>query len=384
MPRAFLTLVTASALMLGLPAVAAERCGKAEFGAVIDDTGAKLRKLNSDTQPRIQARMRELGARHGWAESEIEEKAYHLLLDEETRSLDEQAGELLARFDRLGDEGPEAARPCERLAELKTVAAQVLEVTAAKSAHVSVRLEAALRPAVAATPPAPVKPPAAKTAPQPEPKADPKIARPAAPPPPAKTAPSAAPVPWQTETSRETSPSKPDVRAVLPPRVEASPEQEFTVEDIQAAGRGFFGSISAGLASVIEYAFQQYGRPNGYMLGREGGGAFLAGLRYGQGKMVTKAHGEQKVFWQGPSVGYDFGLAGSRVMVLVYNLRNTEEIYTRFAGIDGSAYLVGGVGITFLKKGRLVLAPIRTGLGLRLGANIGYLKFTPQASLNPF
>ncbi len=135
---------------------------------------------------------------------------------------------------------------------------------------------------------------------------------------------------------------------------------------------------------MIDYAFVTYGRPTGYILGNEGGGAFLAGLRYGDGQLVTKLGGERKIYWQGPSVGYDVGVAGSRVMVLVYNIKEHEQMFTRFLGVDGSAYLVGGVGITFLKRGPLVLAPIRTGLGLRLGANVGYLKFTPKPSLNPF
>ena len=135
---------------------------------------------------------------------------------------------------------------------------------------------------------------------------------------------------------------------------------------------------------MIDYAFTKYGKPSGYIIGSEGGGAFLAGLRYGDGNLVTKLAGERKVYWQGPSVGYDFGAAGSQVMFLVYNVTDAEQLYSRFAGVDGSAYLVGGVGITFLKKGPIVLAPIRTGLGLRIGANIGYLKFTPTPSLNPF
>jgi hypothetical protein len=135
---------------------------------------------------------------------------------------------------------------------------------------------------------------------------------------------------------------------------------------------------------VIEYAFRSYGRPNGYILGTEAGGAMLAGLRYGEGKLVTKFGGERKVYWQGPSVGFDFGLAGSRVMFLVYHLQQPGDLLTRFAGIEGSAYVVGGVGITFLKKGPLIIAPIRTGLGLRIGANVGYLKFTAQPKINPF
>lgn len=158
----------------------------------------------------------------------------------------------------------------------------------------------------------------------------------------------------------------------------------YSPEEINAAGRGVFGSISAGLASVIDFAFQKYGRPTGYILGDEGGGAFFAGLRYGQGRLVTKQQGERRVYWQGPSAGFDFGLAGSQVMFLVYNVDDQDQLYQRFTGVDGSAYLVGGVGITFMKRGKVILAPIRTGLGLRVGANLGYLKFTSSPSLNPF
>lgn len=177
---------------------------------------------------------------------------------------------------------------------------------------------------------------------------------------------------------------EPDFLAGLPPYLHEAEDLEYSVEEVRDAGRGLFGSISAGLASVIEYAFQTYGRPNGYILGSEGGAALLAGLRYGDGRLVTKLTGEHKVYWQGPSVGYDVGLAGSRVMFLVYNLKEPDDLFARFIGVDGSAYVVGGVGMTFLKKGSVVLAPIRTGLGLRVGANVGYLKFTPERSLNPF
>lgn len=158
----------------------------------------------------------------------------------------------------------------------------------------------------------------------------------------------------------------------------------YSPDEISSAGRGFFGTISAGLASVIDHAFQKFGRPTGYILGEEGGGAFIAGLRYGEGRVVTKLQGDRKIYWQGPSAGFDFGLAGSQVMFLVYDVTDHEQLFQRFTGIDGSAFLVGGVGITYLKRGNIVLAPIRTGLGVRLGANIGYLKFTPTPSLNPF
>ena len=158
----------------------------------------------------------------------------------------------------------------------------------------------------------------------------------------------------------------------------------FSNNEILGAGHKFFGSMSQGLATVVENSFQRQGRPNGYILGEEGGGAFIAGLRYGEGVLYTRDAGTHKVYWQGPSLGYDIGGAGSKTMILVYNLRSPNEIYERFGGVDGSAYLVGGVGMTVLTRDHITLAPIRTGVGLRLGANVGYLKFTPQATWNPF
>ena len=150
------------------------------------------------------------------------------------------------------------------------------------------------------------------------------------------------------------------------------------------AGHKFFGNVSRGLASVIERAVSQWGLPNGYILGEEGSGAFVAGLRYGEGTLYTKNAGDLRVYWQGPSVGFDWGGDGARTMTLVYNLPATGAIYQRFAGIDGSAYIIGGFGMTALTANNIVLVPIRSGLGLRLGANIGYLKYTPHATWNPF
>jgi hypothetical protein len=158
----------------------------------------------------------------------------------------------------------------------------------------------------------------------------------------------------------------------------------YSQNEILDAGRQFFGSVSKGLASVVEYAFQKSGRPNGYILGEDAGGAFVAGLRYGEGTLYTKDAGSHKVYWQGPSIGYDFGGEGSKTMVLVYNLREPWQIYNRYAGVQGSAYLVGGVGIQFQTHGNVTLAPIRAGIGLRLGANIGYLKYTREPTWNPF
>jgi hypothetical protein len=167
-------------------------------------------------------------------------------------------------------------------------------------------------------------------------------------------------------------------------KLPGSDDGTFSMDEIKGAGHRFFGKVSVGFAKVVEYAFQRSGRPNGYILGEEAGGAFVAGLRYGEGMLYTKDAGEHRVFWQGPSIGYDFGAAGSKTMVLVYNLNNPGQIYNTFAGVDGSAYFIGGVGVTYLARDQLVLAPIRSGVGLRLGANIGYLKYTRQPTWNPF
>lgn len=161
-------------------------------------------------------------------------------------------------------------------------------------------------------------------------------------------------------------------------------DNSYSSKEIIDAGHRFFGAVTQGLARVIEYAFQQQGRPNGYILGQDAGGAFIAGLRYGEGMLYTKDAGTHKVYWQGPSIGYDAGGDGSKVMVLVYNLRDPADIYRRFGGVDGSAYMVGGVGLTFQKNGEIVTAPIRTGVGLRLGASVGYLKYTRAPTWNPF
>lgn len=168
---------------------------------------------------------------------------------------------------------------------------------------------------------------------------------------------------------------------------EAPPPQasqsSYEQGEIISAGHRFFGSINQGLASAVEYAFKSQGRPNGYILGEDAGGAFVLGLRYGEGHLYTKDAGTHPVYWQGPSVGYDAGAEGSKTMVLVYNLRDPSEIYHRFGGVQGSAYVVGGVSVQFQKYGDVNLAVIRSGVGLRLGANIGYLKYTRSPTWNP-
>ncbi|MEA3533748.1 DUF1134 domain-containing protein [Rhizobium sp. CC-YZS058] len=158
----------------------------------------------------------------------------------------------------------------------------------------------------------------------------------------------------------------------------------YSMQEIVDAGHGFFGSTSGGLAKVVERAFQSYGLPNGYILGQEGSGAFVAGLTYGEGSLNTKNAGQHNVYWQGPSLGIDAGGQGSRIMMLVYNLPSVPSLFKRFGGVSGSAYVVAGVGMTVLTDEHIVLVPIRTGVGARLGVNVGYLKLTQQPTWNPF
>ena len=160
--------------------------------------------------------------------------------------------------------------------------------------------------------------------------------------------------------------------------------QQFSTNELVDNGHRFFGSVSRGLAQAVEAATKRWGQPNGYILGQEAGGALVGGLRYGEGALYTRNAGDLKVFWQGPSIGFDAGADGDRTMMLVYTLPATEAIYKRYGGVDGSAYFIGGFGFTALTADDVVIVPIRSGVGARLGVNIGYLKFTRKATWNPF
>lgn len=171
-----------------------------------------------------------------------------------------------------------------------------------------------------------------------------------------------------------------------PALAQASAERpdEFSPRELLDQGHRFFGTVSRGLALTIQEAASRWGQPNGYVLGQEGSGAFVGGLRYGEGRLFTRNVGNRKVFWQGPSLGFDFGGDGARTMMLVYNMPRSDAIYQRFVGLAGSAYVVGGFGMTALTWNDMVLVPIRSGVGARLGVNLGYLKFTDRPTWNPF
>jgi len=177
------------------------------------------------------------------------------------------------------------------------------------------------------------------------------------------------------------------VLLLLPVKMGGAYAQEggqFTLQEVIDSGHKFFGATSGGLGKAIEKIFASHGLPNGYILGEEGSGAFVVGLTYGEGTLYTKNIGDYNVFWQGPSVGIDYGGQGSRVMILVYRLDGLSSLWGRYGGVAGSAYLVAGVGFHVLKRRNVLLVPVRTGVGARLGININYLKLTPKATWNPF
>lgn len=170
----------------------------------------------------------------------------------------------------------------------------------------------------------------------------------------------------------------------ITPKANAQSSEYYSSDEVIDAGHRFFGATSGNLASAFEQTFAKYGLPNGYILGEEASGAFIGGLRYGEGYLYTKNAGDHKVFWQGPSIGWDYGGDGNRTMMLVYNLPNVDQLYKRYVGVSGSAYLVGGVGVTALTRRGVHLVPVRTGVGARLGINVGYLKLRRTPRINPF
>jgi hypothetical protein len=169
---------------------------------------------------------------------------------------------------------------------------------------------------------------------------------------------------------------------VSPPAL--ADDSTYSSDEIIAQGHKVFGDVSQGLASIVERAVSRYGLPNGYIIGQEASGAIFGGARYGEGVLYTKNAGEHKVYWQGPSIGFDIGGNGDRTMMLVYNLPSVDAVYDRFLGVNGSAYVVAGLGMTVLSRNGIYVVPIVSGVGARFGVNFGYLKFTDHPTWNPF
>ena len=180
-----------------------------------------------------------------------------------------------------------------------------------------------------------------------------------------------------------------DARAYAVPGDPLAAEQRstasghFTAQQVVDAGHEFFGAASGSLGGLVERVFARYGLPNGYILGEEASGAWFGGLTYGEGVLHTRNAGSHRVYWQGPSIGFDWGAQGSRTMILVYNLSHIDAALGRFGGVAGEAYAIGGLGARVLQKNGVVMVPIRTGVGARLGVNLNYLKFTPRPTWNP-
>lgn len=174
--------------------------------------------------------------------------------------------------------------------------------------------------------------------------------------------------------------------ALLITVVPASAEDDdtFSQNEIVQAGANFFGVTTEAFAKAVQRVFRDQGLPDAYVKGDEGSGAFVVGLRYGSGYLVRKEHEPLKVYWQGPSVGFDFGGNASKAFILIYNLRHEDRLFQKFPGVEGTFYFVAGIGVNYARSGGITLAPMRTGVGLRAGANAGYLTFTREHTLNPF
>jgi hypothetical protein len=187
----------------------------------------------------------------------------------------------------------------------------------------------------------------------------------------------------------------PDLQTAVPPDSQAPPpgsaapraeDDTFSVDEIVDKASGFFGATTEVIAKAMEGVLSRFGRPNAYIAGGEGAGAFIVGLRYGEGDLYMKSNADHptKVYWQGPSIGFDFGANASKTFTLVYNLPNPEAIYERFPGVEGSYYFVAGIGVNYQQSGNVVLAPMRTGVGLRTGVSGGYLSYSKERSWLPF
>lgn len=158
----------------------------------------------------------------------------------------------------------------------------------------------------------------------------------------------------------------------------------YSQNEVLREAENFFGSSAKGLGKVLEKIFKEHGEPNGYIKGEEAGGAIGIGVRYGNGTLALKSGAKRKVFWQGPSIGFDLGANASKVFVLTYNLPSVDQVFQRFPGVDGSLYFVAGVGVNYVRSGDITLAPIRAGVGWRQGASVGYMHVTREKSWNPF
>ena len=178
----------------------------------------------------------------------------------------------------------------------------------------------------------------------------------------------------------------PALAQAVPPAAPAndSAAKTFSQNDVLAAADDAFGKGAEGMGELVKKVFADLGEPDGYIVGREAGGAFIFGVTYGSGVLHHKIEGDMPVFWTGPSIGFDVGADGAKAFTLVYNLADTNDLFKRFAAVSGKAFLVGGVTAQYLQHDHVILVPVRLGVGWRLGINAGWMKFTRTSTLVPF
>ncbi len=404
--------VAAVALILAFPAASrtAQACDAKAFGGQIDQAAHALRTLNRESEKRFHTRLEVLAKKHGWSDAQKADKAAAAMDDAKLESFNNDIEELVSKLDALSAT-PNSEVSCKRLKDLKTVQERLIAVMGQKAGFILAQLEAEGQKAPVspyAQHPLPATAQAQASAPRQQAKAvlppnwSANVSQtPASAPAPARRQASASARPGAPRVLKPAS-RQPDRRTAAlskhraapaaPPPVPIEPPPPavsgYSADEIREAGKGVFGTLTSDLAALVNRAFKKFGQPNAYIVGGEGGGAFLAGLRYGEGKLYTKLNGVEtgpaSIYWQGPTLGADLGANGSQTLFLVYNLQEQRGLYRRFPGIDGSAYVAGGLGMTVYRGGDMLIVPIRTGLGLRLGASIAYLKFTERASLNPF
>ena len=417
--RTFLAFLLLFLILVGGQEAQAQNCTSADFGAVVDQTAQALRDLNRTGSKRYQTKLTELREKRGASAAEE-------LQDETTAGFDREIESLVTQLDVIS-QTPNSKINCEKLDELKRGRDRLLTVMSQKSGYLLAKIESKLvnpspsdlakvaEPDPANSKPqstAGTKPPATElksAAAEPKPAAVAGAKSTAAgadylPPNATKSAPAipARVATGTTQAEHDLPPPAPlgDERrqeALAPPSYENTAPQRsdgalrptpvddgYSIADIREAGRGVLGTINAEFGAAINYAFQQFGQPNAYIAGGEGGGALLAGLRYGAGTLYRKTERPTAIYWQGPSAGLDFGAEGGQTLFLVYNLDNPHAIYGRFGGIGAAVYLAGGIGLNVLGKDGVIIVPIRTGLGYRFGANLAYVKFTEHQTWNPF
>jgi hypothetical protein len=386
---------------------AATQCDERAFGVQIDQTAQALRTLNRDSEGRFQERLAVLSKARGWTDAQKADKAAAAMDDTKLEGFNAEIEDLVGQLDAL-NVTPKNDISCARLDDLRAVNDKLVGVMRRKAGFILAQLEA--EAASAPISPYPAKAPVEKSAPLPR--------TAAATPAPSPEQPASPSVPWSANVAKalrpqtqpaaqqpnaappapapsplRPAPAQDKVASLTPPASDAlptpaTPPAGYSVQEIRNAGEGLFGTLTSEFAVVMNHAFDTFGQPNAYIMGDEGGGAFLAGLRYGEGRLYARIKGVEtgptKIYWQGPSLGVDIGATGSRALFLVYNLDDLAHLYKRYPGIDGAAYVAGGFGLTVYRNGNLLIVPIRTGLGLRLGASLAYLKFTERGSWNPF